>query len=186
MSLYNLSQRKLTKFRRYIENALIKNWIWHSISLVDASILFVFKKNDDLKLCVNYKKFNSVTVKNRHFLFFIIETFDRLNDVKRYIKFDLKNVYHRLRIKRDDEWKTMFRTRYEHFEYQILSFELINASTIFQTYINKALRNLVDAICVIYLNDILIFSEISTQHWRHVKMILERLRDYELYVNLKK
>ena len=75
----------------------------HTISLVDASIFFVFKKNDDLKLCVNYKKFNSITMKNRHFLFFIIETFDRLNDVKRYIKFNLKNVYHRFRIKCDDE-----------------------------------------------------------------------------------
>jgi hypothetical protein len=186
MFLYNLSQTKLTKFRRYIDDVLTKNWIKHFISLVDVSILFVFKKNDDFKLCVNYKKFNAVTIKNRHFLFFIIETFNRLNDVKKFIKLNLKNVYHRIRIKRDNEWKTTFRTRYDHFEYQILFFEFVNASTIFQTYINQILKNLIDVICVIYLNDILIFNNKSTKHWRHVKIMFERFRTYELYVNLKK
>ena len=67
-----------------------------------------------------------------------------------------------------------------------MSFELTNASTIFQIYINKALRELVNVICVIYLNDILIFNEDSTNHRRHVQQVLERLRDFELYVNLKK
>ena len=105
---------------------------------------------------------------------------------KRFIKLNLKNVYHRIRIKKIDEWKTTFRTRYEHFEYQIMSFDLANASVIFQIYINKTLRELVDVICVIYLDDILIFSEDSTKHRRHVQQVLERLRDFELYVNLKK
>ena len=186
MFLYNLSQTELAELRRYIDDALTKDWIRHSVSLADASILFVSKKNDDLRLCVNYRELNSITVKNRHSLPLIIETLDRLSDVKRFTALNLKNVYHRLRIKRSDEWKTAFRTRYDHFEYQIMSFELANAPTIFQVYINKVLRDLVDDICVIYLNDILIYSSESTQHWRHVKLILQRLRDFELYVNLKK
>ena len=176
MSLYNLSQNELTKFRRYIENVLIKNWIKHSISFANASILFVFKKNENFRFCVNYRNLNAMTIKNRHSLSLITKTLNRFNDVKKFIKIDLKNVYHRIRIKQNDEWKTTFRTRYEHFEYQIKFFELINVSTIFLIYINKTLRKFVDMICVIYLNDILIYNNDSTQHWRHVRFVLKRLK----------
>ena len=76
--------------------------------------------------------------------------------------------------------------RYEHFEYQIISFDLTNASINFQTYINKALKKLVDVIYVVYLNNILIFNEDSTKYQRRVQQVLERLRNFKLYVNLKK
>ena len=151
MSLYNLSQTKLTKLRRYIENVLIKKWIKHSISFTSAFIFFVLKKNENLRLCVNYKKFNAITNKNHHSLFLIIEILNRFCEMKRFIKLNLKNVYNRIRIKQNDKWKTTFRTRYDHFEYQIMLFELINALITFQIYINKTLRELVNVICVIYL-----------------------------------
>ena len=186
MSLYNLSQNELTKFRRYIKDVLVKKWIKHFIFFANASILFVFKKNENFCLCVNYRNLNAMKIKNRHSLFLITETLNRLNDVKKFIKIDLKNVYHKIHIKQNDKWKTTFRTRYEHFEYQIMFFELINVSTIFQIYINKILREFVDVICVIYLNDILIYNNDSTQHWRHVRFVFERLKQYELYINLKK
>ena len=168
MFLYNLAQNELTKFRRYINNALTKEWIKHFVSLTKISILFVFKKNERLRLYVDYKNLNAVIVKNRHSLSLITKTLNHFNDFKRFIKFDFKNIYHRIRIKRDDKWKTMFRTRYEHFKYQIMLFELVNAFAIFQTYINKALKKFVNNICVIYLNDILIYSENSAKHWRYV------------------
>ena len=117
---------------------------------------------------------------------FITKTLNRLCKIKRFIKLNLKNFYHRIWIKKNDECKTTFRIRYEHFEYQIMSFELTNASITFQIYINKALRKLVDVICVIYLNNILIFNEDLTRHRRHVQQVLERLKDFEFYVNLKK
>ena len=186
MSLYNLSQTKLTTLRRYSENVLIKDWIKHSMSFANVLILFVLKKNENLRLCVNYKRLNAMTIKNRHSLFLIIETLDRLNDVKCFIKLNLKNVYHRIRIKQDDEWKTTFRTRYNYFKYQFMSFELINVSIIFQVYINKTLRELIDVICVIHLNDIFIFNENETQHWNHVQTMLKRLRDFKLYISIWK
>ena len=186
MLLYNLAQNELAELRRYIDDVLIKEWIKHFISSTKASILFVFKKDERLCLCVDYKSLNAVIVKNRHLLSLITKTLNRFNDFKRFTKLDFKNVYHWIRIKRDDKWKTTFRTRYEHFEYQIMSFELANASAIFQIYINKALKRLVNNICVIYLNDILIYSENSTKHWRHVRMIFKRLRQFQLFVNLKK
>ena len=184
--LYNLFQKKLTKLRRYIENALVKEWIKHSVSFVDASMLFVFKKDDELRLCVNYRELNAITIKNRHSLFLITKTLNRLCEFKYFIKLNFKNVYYRIKIKTDDEWKTTFRIRYDHFEYQIMLFELINASAIFQVYINKILRDFIDVICVVYLNDILIYNSDSTHHWRNVKKVLKRLRNYQLYVNLKK
>ena len=117
MLLYNLSQNELAKLRRYFNDVLIKEWIKHSISSTKISILFVFKKDEKFRLCVDYRSLNAVIVKNRHSLSLITKILNRLNDFKRFIKFDLKNVYHKIRIKRDDEWKTTFRTRYEHFEY---------------------------------------------------------------------
>ena len=164
MSLYNLSQDELAELLRYIEDVLAKGWIKHSISPAGAPILFVPKKDGGLRLCVDYRELNAVTIKNRHPLPLITETLDRLSGVKKFIKVDLKDAYHRIRIKQGDEWKTAFRTRYEHFEYQVMPFGLANASATFQAYINKALRGLVDIICVIYLNDILIYSSDSAQH----------------------
>ena len=114
---YNLSQIELTKLRRYIDNVLKKNWICHSILSTKTFILFVFKKRVDLRLYVNYKNLNSIIIKNRHFLSFITKTLNCLSEFKRFTKLKLKNVYHRIRIKRDDEWKTTFCTRYKYFEY---------------------------------------------------------------------
>ena len=169
MSLYNLFQKKLTKLRRYLNNVLNKNWIKFSMSFVDVLIFFVFKKGEGLRLCVNYKNLNAIIIKNRHSLPFITKTLNRLCEIKRFIKLNLKDVYHRIWIKKSDEWKTTFRTRYKHFEYQIISFDFINALVTFQIYINKALKRLVDIICVIYLNDILIFNEKLTKYWRHMQ-----------------
>ena len=168
MFLYNLTQNELTKFQRYFDDALTKEWIKHFVLSTKISILFIFKKNERLRLCVDYKDLNVVIVKNQHSLSLITKTLNRFNEFKRFTKFDFKNVYHRIRIKRDDEWKTTFRTRYEHFEYQIMLFKLINASAIFQIYINKTLKKFINNICVIYLNDILIYNENSTEHWRHI------------------
>ena len=162
--LYNFFQKKLTKLRRYLKNALIKGWIKHFVSFVSASILFVFKKNNKLRLCVNYWKFNAITIKNRYSLFLITKILNRFNDVKRFIKLNFKNIYYRIRIKIDDKWKTTFRTRYKYFKYQIMFFDLINVLTIFQVYINKVLRDFIDITCVVYLNNILIYSSESTKH----------------------
>jgi len=165
---------------------LNKEWIKHFVSSIDAFILFILKKNNSLHLCMNYQDLNKITVKNHHSLPLINETLDRLSQVKQFIKLNLKNAYHRLRIQREDEWKTTFHTHYNHFKYMIMSFNLINVSIIFQTYINKMLTKLLNDFCVIYLNDILIFFVEKTDHVDHVKQILERLRKFQLYASLKK
>ena len=176
--LYNLSRVELAELRRYLDDALAKGWIRHSVSPAGAPILFVLKKDGGLRLCVDYRGLNAVTVKNRHPLPLITETLDRLCGAKRFSKLDLKDAYHRIRIKRGDEWKTAFRTRYGHFEYLVMLFGLVNAPATFQAYINRALAGLVDVTYIVYLDDILVFSEEPADHWRHVEQVLQRLRQY--------
>ncbi len=135
---------------------------------------------------MNYQDLNKITVKNCHSLSLISETLNRLNKVKQFTKLNLKNVYHCFRIQHENEWKMMFHTHYDHFEYMIMLFNLINTSIIFQTYINKILTELLNNFCVIYLNDILIFFVEKIDYINHVKQILERLRKFKLYASLKK
>ena len=183
--LYNLSSSELDELRLYLDGALTKGWIRRSTSPAGAPILFVPKKGGGgLRLCVDYRGLNQVTVKNRCPLPLISETLDRLQGCKFFTKLDLKDAYHRIRIKAGDEWKTAFRTRYGHFEYLVMPFSLSNAPATFQAYINEALEGLFNTICVVYLDDILIYGgDTEAQHWDCVKQVLERLRKYELYAN---
>ena len=139
-----------------------------------------------MRLCVDYRELNKVTIKNRYSLPLINETLNRLNKVKRFTKLNLKDAYYRIRIRKGDEWKTAFRTRYDHFKYLIMLFDLINASATFQTYINKSLTDLINNFCVVYLNNILIYSSSQEEHLNHIKQVLERLRRFSLYTSLKK
>lgn len=148
--------------------------------------MFVPKKGGGLRLCVDYRGLNKITLKNRTPLPLISETLDRLGGAKIFTKLDLKDAYHRLRIRRGDEWKTAFRTRYGHFEYCVLPFGLSNAPATFQAYINQALVGLVDVTCVVYLDDILVYSENPAEHTTVVRQILERLQQAGLFANLKK
>ena len=114
-------------------------------------------------------------MKNRHPLPLISETLDRLTGAKVFMKLNLKDAYHRIQIRKGDEWKTVFRTRYGHFEYLVMPFGLTNAPATFQTYINKLLTGLMDKFCVVYLDDILIYSDSQPEHLDHVKQVLELL-----------
>jgi hypothetical protein len=134
-----------------------------------APILFVFKKNEGFRLYVNYRDLNKITVKNRYSFFLMKKILNRFNGVAIYTKLDLKNIYYRIRIRKGDEWKTAFKIRYSHFEYKIMLFSFINVPAIFQTYINKALINLIDINYIVYFNNIFIYSSIYAEHQRYIR-----------------
>lgn len=184
--MYNLSENELVVLREYLRKYLERGWIRHSRSPAGAPILFAKKKDGSLRLCVDYRALNNITIKNRHPLPLIQESLERLGNARIYTRLDLREAYHRLRIKKGDEWKTAFRTRYGHFEYLVVPFGLTNAPAAFQAYINRALSDLVDRICVVYLDDILIYSRTAEDHVEHVRMVLDRLREYKLYAKLEK
>jgi transposase InsO family protein len=135
---------------------------------------------------VDYRSLNKVTVKNRYPLPLISEALDRLVGAKIFTKLDIRAAYNLIRIKEGHEWLTAFRTRYGHFEYRVMPFGLANAPATFQGFINHVLREYLDVFCLAYLDDILIYSDNEVDHSRHVKMILQRLRTYRLYVKLEK
>ena len=184
--LYSLLKTKLKLLRKYLDEYLSRGWIRHSKSPAGAPILFAKKKDGSMRLCVDYRGLNKITVKNRHPLPLINESLDRLAKAKFYTKLDVKEAYHRVRIQEGDEWKTAFRTRYGHFEYTVMPFGLTNAPAQFQAYIHQVLAGLVDVTCIVYLDDILIFSETEDEHVGHVKEVLRRLRDARLFLKLPK
>ena len=159
-----MSLAKLKVLDSYLNEALAKGWIRESKSLTGAPILFTPKKDGELRLCVDYRGLNAMTIKNHYLLPLISKLLDRLNGAIVFSKIDFKNAYHRIRIHEGDEWKTAFHTRYGYFEYLVLPFRLINAPATFQAYINHALRGLIDVFYVVYLNDILVFSRIPNEH----------------------
>jgi hypothetical protein len=173
-------------FKKYFDKHLKNDFITFFKLTCAASIFFTKKKTSDLRLCVDYSELNAIIVKNRYFFSFINETFDRIVDVIYFIKFDIIATFNKLRIKKKNEWKTAFRTRYNMYEYKIISFDFANASTAFQTYINVAFRKYLDVFAFVYINDIFIFSKILKKHEKHVRVVLEKLLQYKLYVDIKK
>ena len=185
-TIYPLSPRELEVLREYLDDALQKGWIQPSKSPAGAPILFVPKSDGSLRLCVDYRALNRITVKNRYPLPLIGEIINRVEGAKFFTKIDIKDAYHRLRIKQGDEWKTAFRTRYGHYEYLVLPFGLTNAPATFQSYVHQALEGLLDQCCIAYIDDILIYSETRDEHVSHVEEVLRRLRQFKLFANPKK
>ena len=129
--IYNLSEKELKVLWEYIQEALCQGWIRESKSLAGTPILFTPKKDGELRLCVDYRSLNKITVKDRYPLPLMGEIMDRLSRARCFTKLDLRNAYYRVRIREGDEWKTAFQTRYGHFEYLVLPFGLANMPAIF-------------------------------------------------------
>jgi hypothetical protein len=130
-SIYNLFVIELEILREYLNEFLIKEFIVSSFSSTKTSILFAKKSRNDLRLCVDYKELNAITIKNRYSISLVNQLLNRLNDVKKFTKLNIQATYNFIRIKKKNEWKTTFRCRYEQYEYRIMSFELANAFATF-------------------------------------------------------
>ena len=165
---------ELETLKAYIETNLANGFIRPSKSPAGAPILFDRKSDGSLRLCVDYRGLNNLTIKNRYPLPLIGESLDRLGRAKQFTQLDLTSAYHRMRIRKGDEWKTAFRTRYGHFEYQVMLFGLTNAPASFQGYINKILAEKLDIFVIVYLDDILIYTKDDGDgHVAAVQWVLE-------------
>jgi Reverse transcriptase (RNA-dependent DNA polymerase)/gag-polyprotein putative aspartyl protease len=156
--IYNLSEAELAVLKEYIRDYLEKGFIQPSQSPFGHPVLFTKKPDGSLRLCVDYRALNRNTIKNRYPLPLISELLDRVKGAKFFTKLDLRDAFHRIRIKAGHEYKTAFRTRYGHYEYNVLPFGLTNGPGTFQSYTNNAVREFLDVFCVVYLDDILIYS----------------------------
>ncbi len=138
-------------------------------------MLFVKKKEGDLRLCVDYRALNKQTVKNVYPLPRIDELLDRLDGAVVFSKLDLRSGYHQIRVQEADIYKTAFRTRYGLYEFVVLPFGLCNAPATFMRLMNDIFRDELDRCVLIYLDDILIYSPSIEQHLRDIRTILEKL-----------
>ncbi|GAA5956477.1 hypothetical protein JCM10213_003320 [Rhodosporidiobolus nylandii] len=184
--IYPLSATEMDVLADYIETNLRSQFIRPSTSPIGAPILFIKKKDGSLRLCVDYRNLNSVTMKNKYPLPLIDETLNQLSGAKHFTKLDLRNGYHQLRIAKGDEWKTAFRSRYGSFEYLVMPFGLTNAPAAFQHLINDSFRAFLDSFVVVYLDDILIYSRTQEEHDRHVKIVLDKMREVGLFAKAEK
>uniref|UniRef100_A0A8C5M348 Gypsy retrotransposon integrase-like protein 1 n=1 Tax=Leptobrachium leishanense TaxID=445787 RepID=A0A8C5M348_9ANUR len=184
--IYPLSEPELTVLKTYIDENLTKGFIRPSTSPAGAGIFFIGKKDGGLRPCVDYRDLNRITIKNRYPLPLIPELLERLQTAKIFSKLDLRGAYNLVRIRKGDEWKTAFRTRYGHFEYKVMPYGLCNAPATFQHLVNDIFRDLLDRYVVVYLDDILIYSTSLEEHRAHMHEVLNRLRTHNLYVKLDK
>ena len=184
--IYPLTEAERDELKKYIRENLEKGFIRKSTSPAGAPVLFVKKKDGSLRLVIDYRKLNEMTIRNSYPLPLISELLDRVKGAKIFTKLDLKSAYNLVRIKEGDEFKTAFRTRYGHFEYLVMPFGLKNAPATFQHFINDVLSDYLDDFVISYIDDILIFSNSLEEHHKHVKMVLKKLLENNLYVKLEK
>ncbi|KAK6218056.1 reverse transcriptase domain protein [Colletotrichum tabaci] len=184
--LYGLNENQREELDKYIDENLRKGYIRPSTSPAGYPILFVPKKNSKLRLCVDYRQLNDITIKNSYPLPLITELRDLLYGAKWFTALDLKGAYNLIRIKEGEEWKTCFRTRRGNYEYLVMPFGLTNAPASFQTMINHVLREYLDVFVVVYLDDILIFSPTLEIHKEHVHKVLQKLQEAKLLVEPEK
>ena len=149
-------------------------------------MLFVKKKDGTLWLCIDYRQLNKLTVKNKYPLPKIDDLFDQLKSASIFSKIDLLSGYHQLRIKDVDVHKTMFRTRYGHYEFLVMPFGLTNAPATFMDLMNRVFRPYVDQFVIVFIDDILVYSKDRESHETHLRVVLETLRKEQLYVKLSK
>jgi len=184
--IYPMSAYQLEELNKYLHKMLAEGKIVHSKSPAGAPIHFVPKPDGRLRLCVDYRQLNKLTILNKYRLPLMTELRERVAGATILTKPDLKDGYHQIRIKKGDEWKTAFHTRYGYYKYKVMPFGLVDAPATFQAMMNTILRELLDHGVVVYLADILIYSKTMEEHEALVKQVLTRLERHELGVSLKK
>ena len=184
--IYALSEKELEELRKHLQKEMAAGKIRRSQSPAASPILFVPKADGSLRMCVDYRSLNNVTEKDASPLPLMAELRERLARAKIFTKIDLKNGFNLIRIATGDEWKTAFRTRYGLYEYLVMPIGLCNAPASFQRMMETVLTGLTDEGVVVYIDDILIYSETEEEHVRLTKEVLNRLRKHGLCANIKK
>ncbi|GJW02994.1 putative reverse transcriptase domain-containing protein [Tanacetum coccineum] len=163
-----------------------KGFIRPNSSPWGAPVLFVKKKDGSFRMCIDYRELNKLTVNNRYTLPRIDDLFDQLQGSSIYLKIDLRSGYHQLRVREEDIPKTTFRTRYGHYEFQVMSFGLFNAPAVFMDLMNRVCKPYLDKFVIVFIDDILIYSKSKKEHEEHLRQILKLLKKEELYAKFSK
>jgi hypothetical protein len=177
---------ELAELEKQLQELLDKGFICPSTSPWGCPALFVKKKDESLRVCIDYRPLNAVTIKNKYPLPCIDVLFDQLVRAKVFSKIDLRSGYHQIKIRASDILKTAFSTRYGLYEYLVMSFGLTNAPAYFMYLMNLVFMSELDKFVVVFIDDILVYSKSEEEHVGHLHVVLQRLREHRLYVKLSK
>ncbi len=184
--LYQMFDHKLQKIKKYLIKHLNKEFIFFSFASYISLILFIEKKDESLRFCVDYRKLNALIKRNRYSLSLIDETLARIQESKYLIQLNIIVAFNKLRMHSGSEDLTIFIIFFDSYKYHVMLFELINESTFYQHYMNDVLFEYLHQFCQIYLDDIIIYSKILKKHKWHVRLILNRLREANLQIDIDK
>ena len=183
---YRMAPAELKELKEQLKDLLEKGYIRPSTSPWGAPVLFVRKKDGSLRMCIDYRQLNKVTIKNKYPLPRIDDLFDQLQGARCFSKIDLRSGYHQVRVREKDIPKTAFRTRYGHFEFLVMSFGLTNAPAVFMDLMNSLFRPFLDLFVIVFIDDILVYSRSEDEHADHLRAVLQTLRDRKLYAKFSK
>jgi hypothetical protein len=183
---YRMPPAELAELKKQLQELLDKGFIRPSTYPWGCPALFMKKKDESLRLCVDYRPLNAVTIKNKYPLPRIDVLFDQLVGAQIFSKIDLRYGYHQIKIRASDIPKTTFFNRYGLYEYLVMSFGLTNAPTYFMYLMNSVFMPELDKFVVVFIDDILIYSKNEAEHAEHLHIVLQRLCDNRLYAKLSK
>ncbi|KAI3756963.1 hypothetical protein L6452_04495 [Arctium lappa] len=185
-SPYRLAPTEMKEMMTQLKELLDKGFIRPSSSPWGAPVLFVKKKDGSMRMCIDYRELNKVTVKNKYPFPMIDDLFDQLQGASYFSKIDLRSGYHQLKVREEDVPKTAFRTRYGHFEFLVMPFGLTNAPTTFMDLMNRVCSPFLDKCVIVFIDDILIYSQSMSDHEVHLRVVLELLKWEKLYAKFLK
>ena len=183
---YRMAPAELKELQIQLQELLDKGFIRPSHSPWGAPVLFVKKKDGALRMCIDYRELNKVTIKNRYPLPRIDDLFDQLKGSVVFSKIDLRSGYHQLKIKETDIFKSAFRTRYGHYEFLVMPFGLTNAPAAFMDLMNRVFKTYLDKFVIVFIDDILIYSKSQEEHVEHLRIVLRILAEQQLYAKFSK
>ncbi|GJU54568.1 putative reverse transcriptase domain-containing protein [Tanacetum coccineum] len=183
---YRMAPIELKELKDQLQELLERGFIRPSVSPWGAPVLFVKKKDGSMRLCIDYRELNKITIRNRYPLPRIDDLFDQLQGAKHFSKIDLRSGYHQLRVKEQDISKTAFRTRYGHYEFLVMPFGLTNAPAVFMDLMNRVFHEFLDKFVIVFIDDILVFSKSKEEHEEHLRTVLQILRQEKLCAKFSK
>ena len=178
MTLHRMAPIELQELKVQIQELLDKGFIRPSTSPWGIPVLFAKKKDKNLRLCIDYRQLNRVTIKNRYPLPRIDDLFDQLRGARFYSKIELCKGYHQLRVKEADIPKTTFEARYGHFEFMVMPFGLTNAPTTLKDLMHRVFQPYLDRFVMVFVGDILIYSQSEEEDENYLRVSLQLQRDH--------
>ncbi|KAK1646968.1 hypothetical protein QYE76_064773 [Lolium multiflorum] len=183
---YKMGPKELVELKAQIDELEQKGFIQESVSPWGTPVIFVDKRDGGRRMCGDYRNLNNVTIKNKYPLPRIQDLFDQVQGAGVFSKIDLRSGYHQIKIKKEDVPKTAFVSRYGHHEYLVVPFGLTNAPAIFMNLMNKIFMKYLDKFVIVFIDDILIYSKDKEEHAKHLKIVLQILREHQLYAKFSK